>query len=279
MGAAAISQLSLPEPCFCDEDAYNNDELTVVTPWPEEEASFQCSRILCYGDSLTAGYYNNGRSFSPYGTALEDALTSLGLECEVSINGLSGHCADQMVKELDSPVCQDICGRLGKGLAHILDNERHYDLVILMAGTNDFGGNSNLKSIQNDVCELHDACHARGVPTVMLAAPCNAENMRTGLSQILRRWAQKQDQVMSFIDPEEVIPRRTRSYWEPDQVHFTPSGSHALGLYLAPIVADILLEHTACEEPSVRNHLSQMFCEEPSVGTHGWSRYAARGGA
>ena len=29
-------------------------------PWPEE------MRVLCFGDSLTAGYYDNGRRFHPY---------------------------------------------------------------------------------------------------------------------------------------------------------------------------------------------------------------------
>lgn len=219
-------------------------DLSMQFPWSsnvqDEEVSLRSSRILCYGDSLTAGYYDGGRRFSPYGKALEGALTSLGFQCEVSINGLSGHRADQMVAELNSPVCQDICGKFGKGLAHILDNDGHFDLVILMAGTNDFGFNSNLKSIQNYICGLHDACHVRGVPTVVLAAPCNTPNMRIGLSQMLRQWANSQNQVLNFFDPEEVIPRHKPSYWEPDRVHFTPSGSRTLGLYLAPAIAQIL---------------------------------------
>merc|ERR1719327_192047 len=96
-------------------------------------------RVLCYGDSLTAGFYAGGRKFSPYGAALEEAMTAQGLDAEVQIMGLSGHQGSQMVAELEAPVtAADITGRRGKGLGHILDEEGPFDLVILMAGTNDF---------------------------------------------------------------------------------------------------------------------------------------------
>merc|ERR1712232_704616 len=102
-----------------------------------------------------------------------------------------------------------------------------------MAGTNDFTPNTNFKAVQSRVSKLHAVCHARGVPTVMLAAPCNTPNLRLGLSQVLAAWANAQSQVLAFIDPEELIPRRNFQYWESDQVHFTPAGSRALGLQLA----------------------------------------------
>ncbi len=31
-------------------------------------------RVLCYGDSLTAGYHSFGRSFNPYGKRLQSML-------------------------------------------------------------------------------------------------------------------------------------------------------------------------------------------------------------
>lgn len=195
---------------------------------------------LCYGDSLTAGFYANGKHFSPYGNALREALDTLGFQCEVSICGLSGHRADEMVAELSSPMCRDMCGKIGKGLAHILDNDGPYDLVILMAGTNDFVPNVNLQSIKSSVCKLHDACHIRGVPTVMLTAPINTQHMRVGLCGLLKDWASKQSRVLAFVDPEDVMPRSKRACWEPDQVHFAPAGSRALGLHLASTITPIL---------------------------------------
>lgn len=197
-------------------------------------------RILCYGDSLTAGFHDSGRRFSPYGESLREGLEKLGLQCDISICGLSGYRTDEMLAQLNSARCQDNFGGIGKGLAHILDNEGHFDLVILMAGTNDFTPNTNFKAIQSRVAKLHETCHSRGVPTVMLAAPCNTTNMQLQLGQMLASWARAQNQVMAFINPEELIPRKNMAYWEPDQVHFTPSGSRALGLYLAPAIGKIL---------------------------------------
>jgi hypothetical protein len=172
---------------------------------------------------------------------MQEALKSMGLQCDVSICGLSGHRADEMLAEIDSPACRDIVGKVGKGLRYILDKEGPFDLVILMAGTNDFTPNCNLKTIKDVVCQLHSACHARGVPTLMLAAPCNAQEMRIQLGRLLREWANKNPaKVLGFVDPEDAIPRSKAVYWEPDQVHFTPTGSRALGAHLAPIVAQIL---------------------------------------
>jgi len=266
----------------------------------EEEEQASCSRILCYGDSLTAGFYSGGTAFSPYGRALQEALKSLGFQCEVRINGLSGHRADQMLAELDTPVCRDMCGKPGKGLAHILDNDGDFDLVIIMAGTNDFTTKGNLAPIKQSVCQLHEACHARGVPTMMLAAPCNTRNLQVGLSQLLRAWADNQDDVLAFIDPEEVLPRRSATHWERDLIHFSPSGSRALGLYLAPVVSKILKsfgqQPVKTTGPSSSPQLQPNPCAQQkfpkTTNRHGWvqsvplsarypytPRYVAHGGA
>jgi len=212
----------------------------LTAPDMQTQVSSKPWRILCYGDSLTAGFYDNGKHFSPYGDALQEKLNSIGFQCDVSICGLSGYRTDEMIRELHSPVCQDHFGKLGKGLAHILDNEGQFDLVILMAGTNDFAPNVNLVSVQARVSELHETCHKRGIPTVMLSAPCNTPNLRIGLSRVLGAWAQSQSHVLAFIDPEDLIPRRNFNHWEQDQVHFTRAGSRNLGLQLAPLIAQVL---------------------------------------
>lgn len=231
---------------------------------PGGSAQSHLCRILCYGDSLTAGYYANGKRFSPYGNALQESLRSLGLQCEISICGISGRRADEMVAELDSPICRDMVGKIGKGLAYILDREGPYDLVILMAGTNDFVPNVNLKMVRDSVCRLHSVCHMRGVPTVMLAAPCNAAEMRIGLGRLLKDWARKNpSKVLGFLDPEDVMPRSKVACWEADQVHFTPTGSRTLGGQLSPIIAQILqkLGRTARGPSATR-------AQSPKVAAH-----------
>jgi hypothetical protein len=221
-----------------DDDLTVND-LASVLDMPEVGVDIDEScthRILCYGDSLTAGYCANGSQYSPYGDTLQDALISVGIQAEVYICGISGHRADQMVAELDDPLCKDMTGHYGKGLAHILDHDGPFDLVILMAGTNDFSPSQHYRSIEASIHKLHSTCHIREVPTMMLAPPCSNQNMRCELSGRLSSWASEKPLVMDFIDPEEVIPRSNSSFWDPDIVHFAPAGSHTLGLALVPRV-------------------------------------------
>jgi len=146
-----------------------------------------------------------------------------------------------MGAELNSPICQDMVGKIGKGLAHLLDRDGPYDLVILMAGTNDFVPNVIFKTISDSVCRLHSECHKRGVPTVMLAAPCNLAEMRIGVGRLLQDWARKNPtKVLGFLDPEDVMPRSKVACWEPDHLHFSPTGSRTLGAHLSTMVAQIL---------------------------------------
>jgi hypothetical protein len=166
-----------------------------------------------------------------------------------------------MVAELDSPVCQDMAGKLGKGLAYMLDRDGPFDLVILMAGTNDFVPNVTLQMVCDSVCRLHSVCHMRGIPTVMLAAPCNVKDMRLGLGRLLKKWASKNPaKVLGFLDPEDVIPRSKSACWEPDGVHFAPTGSRTLGTHLAPLVAQILqkLARTTHGQSATHGHSSKV---------------------
>ena len=78
-------------------------------------------RVLCYGDSLTAGWYNGGRSFEPYARHLNIAGVSA---VEV---GLSGWCASEMVSSHDEPML---------GIQHLLStaqaNGQPFDAVVIM---------------------------------------------------------------------------------------------------------------------------------------------------
>ena len=80
-------------------------------------------RVLCYGDSLTAGWYNGGRSFEPYARHLN--LNIAGVSA-VEV-GLSGWCASEMVSSHDEPML---------GIQHLLStaqaNGQPFDAVVIM---------------------------------------------------------------------------------------------------------------------------------------------------
>lgn len=87
--------------------------------------------ILCYGDSLTAGYSGFGSEFTPYG----DTLASKGNGVlDVTAVGMSGWTTKQMIDNLDSAKSHDVCFREGKGLRHLV-TKGNFDMVIIMAGS------------------------------------------------------------------------------------------------------------------------------------------------
>lgn len=88
-------------------------------------------RILCFGDSLTAGYCAWGMQHFPYAEHLPTPLQKLWPETsiEIDVAALSGDRVinGQYLRRLDS--------RLGKASA----SQNPYDWIIIMGGTNDLG--------------------------------------------------------------------------------------------------------------------------------------------
>ena len=84
-------------------------------------------RILCFGDSLTAGYTSYGWEFHPYAdhlrAGLQHALPSSNIEIDVA--GLSG---DQVQGSY-----------LPRIKAKCVNTETPYNWIIIMGGTNDLG--------------------------------------------------------------------------------------------------------------------------------------------
>mmetsp|Transcript_11522 Transcript_11522/g.26733 ORF Transcript_11522/g.26733 Transcript_11522/m.26733 type:complete len:362 (+) Transcript_11522:132-1217(+) len=195
-------------------------------------------RILCYGDSLTAGFYNGGRCFEPYGQTLSQELGCIqGDACDVRVCGLSGKTAMELVHGLESPGMTDITGNVGKGLSRLLAEEGPYDLVIIMLGTNDLGQGHSPETILNSISQMHAACHRHGIPTVAMAPPTidhgATRSGRNQLASLLAGWTKATQGVVAFVDCEEFCPRHDRALWEPDQLHLSPHGSQALGRRMA----------------------------------------------
>jgi lysophospholipase L1-like esterase len=210
-------------------------------------------RILCYGDSLTAGFCANGQLFEPYGRSLAEALSEAtdGALCEVSVCGLSGSMATEMVANLDDAAARDVCGIAGKGLRAILRDEVVLpDLVLIMAGTNDLGKNRRPEAVLDDLRQLHAVCHSFGVPTVALPPPPAPsqpgtawDRARRQLHELLAAWARSSEAVAAFISSDELVPATGRGSgmsWDSDGLHLAPPGSQKLGRLLAPLLAPLL---------------------------------------
>eukprot|EP00472_Partenskyella_glossopodia_P004431 CAMPEP_0197517066 /NCGR_PEP_ID=MMETSP1318-20131121/2023_1 /TAXON_ID=552666 /ORGANISM="Partenskyella glossopodia, Strain RCC365" /LENGTH=247 /DNA_ID=CAMNT_0043066307 /DNA_START=173 /DNA_END=916 /DNA_ORIENTATION=- len=94
-------------------------------------------RILCVGDSLTEGYYQGGRHFSPYTDTLEKLLKNEYSETkwEVVNYGISGF-EGGMMKDLYDLKIEE-AWKAGKT----------FDIVIVLGGINDIGGGKKPKHV------------------------------------------------------------------------------------------------------------------------------------
>lgn len=86
-------------------------------------------RILCFGDSLTAGYTHYGLEHYPYSDYLEKTLQKFYPSTEIIIDN-AGLSADRVKAGL---FLRRMEGKCAKAAAN------PYDWVIVLAGTNDLG--------------------------------------------------------------------------------------------------------------------------------------------
>jgi lysophospholipase L1-like esterase len=122
-------------------------------------------QILCVGDSLTAGsflhsslqliilgYSHMGSMFTPYGEFLEEK-SSGGVE--VDVIGMSGWTSTNLLNTLDKHRIVDVCRRKSVGLRFQLQ-QKQYQLVMLMIGTNDIGTDVSVDELFENICKLRE---------------------------------------------------------------------------------------------------------------------------
>ena len=89
------------------------------------------NRILCLGDSLTWGYFNNGTQHAPYGDFLNKFLVKQrpNLPWSVDIHGFNGESSSTLGGRLTTLLNKSISKK----------NKTKYGLACVMCGTNDLG--------------------------------------------------------------------------------------------------------------------------------------------
>lgn len=207
------------------------------------DTSIAVRSILCYGDSLTAGYYRHGSEFHPYGDTI--AVKS-GLS--VKTVGMSGWTSSQMVEAAQKTGIHDQIHSPGDGLVVLL-KQRQWDLVCLMAGTNDLGyGMSTGDIVENmEILVKHCLNSSPFVKIALLTVPPTggeAKHERTrkrhaAVNSGLVRLANKYSSRVLLVNTEIALPNPGndldspyRDLWDEDMLHFSPRGSERLGEYV-----------------------------------------------
>lgn len=114
-------------------------------------------RILCFGDSLTAGMVGGASpGYFPYSAALSKALP----KHQVLNEGLGGDYAVIMAARLDRYL-QDKAAKHRQGI----------DAVVLWGGTNDLSGGAGPDVIAAGLCACLEACARSGAEALLLTVP------------------------------------------------------------------------------------------------------------
>lgn len=205
--------------------------------------------ILCYGDSLSAGYYRHGTEFHPYGNTI---AARSGLY--VRTVGMSGWTSSQMVDAAEKAGVNDLIHSPGDGLVVLL-KQRKWDLVCLMAGTNDLGYGMSTGDIVENMEILIQHC-LRSNPflkVALLTVPqTGAETKhemtrkrRAAVDNGLVRLANKYNNRVFLIDTSIALPNpgsdldsADRELWDEDMLHFSPRGSERLGEYVYTVLVE-----------------------------------------
>lgn len=206
-------------------------------------------RVLCFGDSLTAGYCGSPFDYSPYATQLSQQL---GIP--VDHVGLSGWRSDEMMANLTNPYCVDTFGKAGPGLLVQL-SQKSYDVCIIMAGTNDVGSDRSADSVLADLVALHRQCHARNIRTVALNIPESQFMVespympqaiaRQQVNQRLAQWAASMPGWVLFVDMASQVPySRYSGHWDADGLHMSRHGYSHFGTCLGAFVKNFVFFHT-----------------------------------
>jgi len=219
----------------------------------EKKEKVNKRRILCYGDSLTAGFHSHGFNFHPYASKLAQLI-----HLHIDHIGMNGWTVQEMVSSADKPKVTCVCGRVWEGLEYKLreaSTSQPYDLVIIMAGTNDLsavrGSTAEQDKLLDSLKALHSIAHKYHCETICLSIPEmqaetgkhyeNIREARTYLNAGLRKFASAHSRptkdsgtpaprAVTFVDGCRLLPswhtadKTTLDTMWDDGLHLTPAG-------------------------------------------------------
>jgi lysophospholipase L1-like esterase len=116
----------------------------------------RASVIVCFGDSLTAGYQSPTVEYpqlreTPYGQFLQKRL---GTSAQVLISGICGEVTSDMVRRFSHDVV------------------RHAPAyVVILGGTNDLGWNAEPSAIMQNLRTMYEQARASGIVPVAVTVP------------------------------------------------------------------------------------------------------------
>jgi len=233
-----------------------SDAMTSPTTMASKTARKLPKRVFCFGDSLTAGTSPPRHDLYPYAKYLENALTSREGPAEITVGwkGFPGWTSSLLLTDAGfADILNDAKRKrtpeessqiqIDQGLAP-------FDLVIILAGTNDLAHSTSADPIFEDIKSIHNLALDKGCThTLALGIPPSgwqerseqARDMAASVNAQLESWATANEQPTTTYLPFPIQTfDRASDLWSPDGLHFSEKGYQLLGNSLAPIVDEIL---------------------------------------
>lgn len=196
-------------------------------------------KILCFGDSLTAGYTDEG--YYPYSAYLSELLEE---RFQIDHIGLCGWTTSEMVEWKDIRETFDCFRNEWPGLQYQLDHHRPYEMVCMLASTNDIGTGVDADDIIENIDTLVEIAIERcNRVALILVPPCGLEKPDSRLFQVRKKVneaivaiAAKYGDKAVVVDTTAALPNgrrgnltpEVRALWCPDELHLSEKGSTVL---------------------------------------------------
>ena len=156
-------------------------------------------------------------------------------QLNVISEGVSGQCAVNMIQRLDK------CLNTNKKIK--------YDLVLILAGTNDIALVKDIQKIINSIIEMHEMCNNNGIKSLLMTIPeCEKQNdqviqKRNKINEAIKEYATKNDiEIFDLYEKfkfHSLDDKDKELYWN-DGLHFTPKGYQHLGQMLYESLTPLL---------------------------------------
>ncbi|MCJ1472533.1 hypothetical protein MMC13_001182 [Lambiella insularis] len=194
-------------------------------------------KILCFGDSLTAGYSAYGSQFYPYADHLKRALqaTFPSSRIEIIVEGMSG-----------AQVRGQYTGRLNRACERARDEP--FDWIVVLGGTNDLGWGGQPKEIYEALQAVWNIALNTGANVLALTiieASVNSGTLIERRDTLNALIAEHKVDRFHYMDLCHAIPyftmeeKKRDTIWD-DGLHLTAEGykmmGDAIGLHMARLL-------------------------------------------
>lgn len=204
----------------------------------------QSTLVICFGDSLTAGFQSptrdnpSGRE-TPYGEFLQ---SSLGEMAQIRISGVCGELTGEMVARFRRDV---------------LDYQPGY--VAILGGTNDLGWNASPQEIMRNLVKMYEQTRALGgvpipvtVPSIRVEDSAGSVegqawvadhlNRRIRLNQLIREYTTANGMVCAdlFTATADPSDKQLAAIYSNDGIHLTTAGYRLFAEQVAQVLKRLL---------------------------------------